>query len=727
MQERLFSSLNLLLDNVEGTNLLLEYLTEFSKKLYEARDFNSILSTLQKELKKIYANQKIEIILRQRDDSVIKFEFKSDGDKIVPSKEVINQNTLYNYILEKRQIILTNSYIPFCENINVETADLSANSWLGIPMIVHDKVLGAIVIWDDNPEHYLRLQDKQFLSAIADMISIALENIYLYDYLAESKDSSKNIEFILASNVSKNSTKNTLSQLLELTAKQEKINYTGLFLKRIQQNKWKLVEERYENNSLSNIGTEIIKKLVQIPAQQFEKDYIYWSKNHPSNSQTNDFPDFLNNFPINSTLLFPFKINQTFQAIWLVSFAEEIKNIEDEINQLHFIFYFITQFLEKKALLEKKNKHENYIKHLEKMKVAGELASGTVHHLNNILSVILGKTEMLKNKLGGTSSERDLELILKAAKDGASSIQRLQSNLSQNQPSMQQKPLVINELIQEVAEIIRPQYKREAQLKGIQYKLELNLGNTKPVLGDSAALREVFLNLIDNALDAMPKGGKLSIQSTQKNDKVLVFISDTGVGIPKNIQTKIFEPFYSTKGEKGNGLGLSIAANLIKQHKGRIYVDSIIDKGSIFMVELPITKKEISVEKNLENTAINTNYKVLLVDDEGIVRETFAEMLEEKGCEVTLASSAEEALQKFQKHKCDLIFTDFNMPGTNGVDLAKELKKINPNALVFVITGWNYFNNNLETNGIIDGIIRKPFNIEKIMDEIERVASQKIK
>lgn len=726
MPERLFSSLNLLLDNVEGTNLLLEYLSEFSKNLYKARDFNSILNTLFKELKKIYINQKIEIVLLQNDQRIVKFELKNSKDnkeKFIPSEVVISQNTLYNNILENQQTILTNSYSPFCENINVDNAKLNAHSWMGIPMIVRDKVLGAIVIWDDNPEHYLRLQDKQFLSAITDMVSAAIENIYLYDYISEKNGSLKNFESVFTESIAKTSTKNLLTQLLELTINREKFDYSGLFLKSLPQNTWKLIEENYKSKSLSTLGLEVVKSLPQLSPEMLEKNYIYWTNNNGFDEPNNTFPNPLKNFKDNRTLLFPFKINQTYQYIWVVTHSKEIKNIKEEIQQLNLILYIINQLLEKKALLEMKNKYEKQIKHLEKMKVAGELASGAVHHLNNILSVILGKSQILKNKLAGTSSERDLELLVKAAKDGATSIQRLQSNMSQSQPSINQKPLAINELIQEVVEIIRPHYKKIAQLKGLEYKLELNLGDTKPVLGDSSALREVFLNLIYNALDAMPDGGKLAIQSTQKSNKNIIFISDTGIGIPKNIQNKIFEPFFSTKGDKGNGLGLSIAANLIKQHQGRIYVDSIVEKGSIFMVELPCTQETIPVQKTSATRVIDTNYKILLVDDEGIVRETFAEMLEEKGCEVTLASNAEEALLKFQKYKCDLILTDFNMPGTNGVDLAKEIKKINPNVPVFVITGWNYFKNKLEVNGIIDGVIQKPFNMNKIMDEIKRVMS----
>jgi signal transduction histidine kinase/ActR/RegA family two-component response regulator len=724
MQDRLFSSLNLLLDNVEGTNLLLEYFSEFGKRLHAARDFNSVLIGLKDELKKIYVKQKIEIILWQNGERLIKFEFGSNKDKVTPSEEDIGETTLYSYILEKRQTILTNSYAPFCENINVETADLPAHSWLGVPMIVQDKVLGALVIWDDNPEHYFRLQDKQFLSIVTDMVSAALENIYLFNYVSENNGSLKDIETITPDDISKDPIKNLMCQLIELISKQADVSYAGVFIERSQQNNWRLVEEIYSNKSLSAIGIELIKCFPNITPELLEKEYLHWPKNQSVDEVGKMLWKSIDNFPVVSVLLLPFKMDGSTPGFLVISFSNDVKSVPEKIPFFRFILSLVALLLEKKLLQEKKNQYQNQIKHLEKIKAAGELASGAVHHLNNILSVILGKAQMIQTKLDGSSSERDMELLIKAAKDGANSIQRLQQTMSQNKLAIEQIPLSINNLIQEIVEIIRPRYKREAESKGIEYKLELSLGNVSPVMGDSAALREVILNLINNALDSMPNGGKLSIQTIQKDEKVLIFISDTGTGIPENIQNKIFEPFYTTKGEKGNGLGLSIAANLIKQHKGRIYVDSIVNKGSIFMIELPTTQNRISPETSPDKKSAGVNYKVLLIDDEGIVRETFAELLEEKGCEVTTASNAQEALLKFRKYECDLIFTDLNMPGTNGLDLAKEIKNIDPHVPVFIITGWNYFSHNkIETNGIIDGVIQKPFNMEKIMLEIKRVKS----
>ena len=728
MSEKLFSSLSLLTDSIEGTNLLLEYFSDFSKRIYSARDFKSILQICFEELRKIYISQHIEVIIWHNSKRLVKFVFDEQTGQVVPAEEFQRKNTLYNYVLEKRQIVLTNNYITFCDNLNLADADLPASAWLGIPMLVRGKVLGALIVWEEKPEHYLRVQDKQFLTTITDMIGFAIENLYLYDYIVEKNGSYKIFETVLPKGASGYSAKSVLNQLLQAILKQHAVCYSGIFIRNRFHQTWRLLNETYRQETLARLGVDLLGSLPAIPESLFSAgDPIYWHQQYNNSPVRPAIQDVLPRYQINAALIFPFSINQTYLGIWLIGFQREpAPPTEDEHQLYRFIFYILTQLLEKKALIERKRKYETYMKHLERMKMAGELASGAAHHLNNILSVIMGKTQMLQRRLQHTPYARDLELILRAAEDGATSIQRLQNLVSRNAGTPGKKESVnVNELIQEVVEIARPRFEREAQSRGIHYDLKLTLGRVRPVLAEPASLREVLLNLVNNALDAMPGGGVLSIQSTCKDNKVLIFVSDTGVGIPENVRERIFEPFFTTKGERGNGLGLSIAADIIQRHRGKIYVDSIPNKGSIFMIELPVSGHVQSERTRTDSSTQTMPYKILLVDDEGIVRETLAEMLEEEGCEVTTASNAEEALLKFQKYQCDVILTDLSMPSINGIQLAEKLKQLNPALPVFIITGWNQIDQKLlSSNKVIDGVIKKPFNIEKIRSEIERVLSR---
>jgi signal transduction histidine kinase/ActR/RegA family two-component response regulator len=730
MSEKVMSSLNILLDSVEGTNLLLEYYSDFSKHLFNVRDFKSIVNIIYEELKKIYVSQKIEIILWHNKNQLLKFEYNDVSKSVTPKEEFSEQNSLYNYVLEKHQAVLTNNYSSFCENMNMDPIDIPANSWLGIPMVVRGKVLGALVIWDGRKNHFLGLQDKQFLTTISDMVSFAIENIYLYDYIVEKNGSLRTFETILPKDISKNSIKTVLLQLQKSVLKQADTVYAGLFLRSQFVNRWRLICEQFEQEEFSSFGLELIKGFTYLTEDIFEKeDFSFWQEGFSIHPLNNALSQPFNNSMANAALFFPFGIDQTYWGVWIIAFSEgEEKDYKDEIHYFQFIFYIISQLLEKRALLERKSKYEVSMKHLDRMKLIGEMAGSTAHHINNILSVILGKAQLLQKKLDHSAYSRDLELILQAAQDGAISINRLQNTISGDETTFNFCPLNFNQIVEEVIEITRPRYEKEAQLKNIHFDLNISLGKTKHVLGDAPALREVLLNLINNALDAMPNGGKLGIQTNQKDDNLLIFISDSGVGIPEENQHKIFEPFFTTKGEKGNGLGLSIVIGIIQKHQGRIYVDSILGKGSIFMIELPVYNETVDLSEPIHNILDNCSYKVLLVEDEGIVRETFAEMLEEKGCEVTAASNAEEAILNFQKYQCDLVFSDLSMPRVNGIELAKKLKKINSQVPIFIITGWNEKDSNLNSfNGLIDGIIHKPFNMEKVEREIAKVFNGKMK
>lgn len=720
--EKFYSSLNILLDNIEGTNLLLEYFAGFSRRIFYSRDFKSIISTFYEELRKIYAHQHIEFVLWHNRQRLVKFVYSEKDNRVSPVQEFTETNTLYNYVLEQQQTVLTNNYRQFCESLGVRDGGLPASSWIGVPMVVRGKVLGMVVVWDENPERYLRLQDKQFLSTVSDMASFAIENIYLYDYIVEKNGSYKIFETVLPSGLHRNSIKNVISHLLRAVLQQHEVHYSGIFLRSQYHDKWRMLSEYYENKTFSRLGLDLITGLASLKETIFNSsEYQYWHQQYASHFLNPVFEDSLKKYPLNSAILFPFSVEQSYYGVWIVAFQRREDHLSnDELQLYRFISYLMVQLIEKKALIERKNKYETYLKHLEKMKIIGELASGSAHHLNNILSVIIGKTQMLQKKTRDDQLLRDLKIIERTASDGAQAIRRLQSVSSRGTPDESHKAININDLVQEVVEIARPRFEREAQSRGIRYDLRLSLGKIYPIMGDSAALREVLLNLINNALDAMPNGGQLSIQTTLKENDVLIFISDTGTGIPEAIRDKIFEPFFSTKGQKGNGLGLSIAAEIIARHNGKIYVDSIPKKGSIFMIEIPALKDESIISAKEASSPNDFSYKVLLVDDEGVVRETLAEMLEEEGCEVAMASDAEDAILKFQKYQCDVVLTDLSMPGLNGYELAQRIKSINSRIPVFLITGWNQLDRKfMESNKVIDGIIEKPFSIEQIRQKIE--------
>ncbi len=720
-----FSSLHLLMDTAEGSDLLLDYYAAFTRRIFAVKDFKNILTVFFEELRKIYSQQEIEIILSHDKQVPTKFTYDAASRQAVPVKEFNDRQTLYTYVLSKRQAVLTNNYEQFCDNLSLEKGALPANAWLGIPMNVGSKVLGAVVVWNKDDNYFLRFQDKQFLTTVTNVVSQAIENVYLYDYVKESNGGLRVFDTALPRGKTRNSIKSVLNQLLFSVLAHPTTEYTGLFLGTPQNQRWALLNEAYGKAEYADISLRLKPGFPAIPLNLFDSpETVFWQQSNQHHFLNDVFRAPLKDVPADAALVFPFVVNNRYLGAWVILFnGEKERPAPDEILRYEFIHYLITQLIEKKALLEQANKYDNYLKHLERMKTMGELASSTAHHMNNILSVIIGKGQLLQKHLGESEHYRDLELILKAASDGAANIQRLQNYATRKESPKGDAAININGLVQEVVDIARPRFEGEAQSRGIHYELDLNLGTVKPVHGNAEALREVALNLINNALDAMPRGGKLSIQTTLKENNVLIFVSDTGIGIPPEIRHKIFDKFYTTKGNQGNGLGLNIALEIVQRHKGTIYVDSIVNKGSIFMIELPASgEPAITTDGNRPKFYQPLNYRVLLVEDEGFVRETLAEMLEEEGCYVKTASNAREALLQFQKYECDVVFADLSMPKVNGVELARDLREINPSIPIFIVTGWNQTDNSLKDAGaVIDGVIKKPFNMELIRQEMLRV------
>ncbi len=723
-REKTHSSLNILLDNIEGTNLLLEYYNNFSSKIFAARDFKSIIQTLYRELRKIYAKQHIEFILWQNNKKLLRFTYQRDSGKVDTSSEIKTANTLYQYTLEQHQTILTNNYRHFCETLDVDRFDLNASSWLGIPMLVRERVLGMVVIWDESPEHYFRLQDKQFMSIITDITTFAVENVYLYEYIAEKNTQVKSAPVIPAPIIPGTTTDNLQDYLLDLLTQPPDVRYLGFFLRSQGHDKWRRVSKKADNNISDDLDEKIQKTLIYLKDEHLKQTpYLFWHKNQKDNFLQEMFQETFSDVPLASLLLVPSRIQHFYDGILVVAYEKRMEPPgPEEFNSLNFFYQMLLQIIEKNLLLEHKKSYEAYIQHLEKMKLVGELASGSAHHLNNILSVVTGRAQILHKKLKGTPHIKDLSMIEQAAEDGAQAVRRLQSVKTKNFPVNKFELLNVNDLILEVVEIARPRFEREAQSLGLTYDVKLTLGSVSYIKGDPAALREIFLNLITNAIDAMPEGGKLTIQSTMEKEKIITFFSDTGGGIPEDLREKIFEPFFSTKGERGNGLGLSIAADIIAEHRGKIYVDSIPNKGSIFMIELPAVKEKPLNDKAGFKFRDGINCRVLLVDDENVVGETLAEMLREEGCEVTMVNNPTQALTNFKNTPCDVVLTDLSMPGINGFELAKRVKEVRSDVPVILITGWNQNDRNIvKPNGLIDEIIEKPFNIKQIREAFHNI------
>jgi CheY-like chemotaxis protein len=219
--------------------------------------------------------------------------------------------------------------------------------------------------------------------------------------------------------------------------------------------------------------------------------------------------------------------------------------------------------------------------------------------------------------------------------------------------------------------------------------MTLELGQVPMISGRPAALTEVVTNLILNAMDAMVEGGTLTVTtSTGRGGTALLVVRDTGVGMPEATRRRIFEPFFSTKGESGSGLGLSMAYSIVKRHGGEIEVESAPGEGATFTLVFAGETPGAAAVPRDEPVAARRTARVLLVDDEPKVRDTLAELLSSTGHAVTPVGGGHAALSEFRPGRFDAVISNLGMAGMNGWELAERLRAADDRVPILFVTGW---------------------------------------
>lgn len=379
----------------------------------------------------------------------------------------------------------------------------------------------------------------------------------------------------------------------------------------------------------------------------------------------------------------------------------------------------------------KKKEMEAKLLRSEKLKALGELAGGVAHDFNNVLAAIMGRAQLLRMNsetlMGKQGQEKSIEslrkgldIIEKAARDGAETVRRIQEFSRKRSPDKYLMSVDVNEIIDHALEITKVRWENEADAKGIRVDVQKMLSSLPLIAGSTSELREVFTNLINNAIDAMPKGGKLTIKTFEQDGHVAVKVEDTGIGIPETIRNNIFDPFFTTKGPQSAGLGLSVSYGIINRHGGSIKVDTVEDQGTCVAIMFPELKKANAKagqwKKTKRISGKQKKSKILVIEDEKGVRLLLEDILSDVGHEVETASNGSQGLKMFKEDCFDLVFTDLGMPGMSGWQVAKEIKKISEKTPVALITGWEVQLNDseLKKSGV-DLVINKPFRVEQVL------------
>ena len=379
----------------------------------------------------------------------------------------------------------------------------------------------------------------------------------------------------------------------------------------------------------------------------------------------------------------------------------------------------------------------------QKMQAIGQLAGGIAHDFNNLLTAMIGFCDLLLLRhVPGDQSFSDIMHIKQNANRAATLVRQLLA--FSRQQTMQSRVINLNDAVADLSVLMR-------RLLGINVEMETHYSSqVLYIKADLGQIEQVLVNLAVNARDAMLQGGILTLKTYSHkvredfqigNDMVLrgdyacVEVRDTGIGIPKDILPRIFDPFFSTKPVgKGTGLGLSTVYGIIRQTGGYITVESEINKGSIFRMFLPEYNQEKKISEQVDevksqvNPDLTGSSNILLVEDEESVRMFSARALRDKGYQVFEASCGEEALDfiKTTNHKIDLIITDVVMPKIDGPTLVNELCKQNLNFKVIFISGYmeDAFREQLNTEENIHFLL-KPFNLRDFALKVKSVLNEK--
>ncbi len=378
-------------------------------------------------------------------------------------------------------------------------------------------------------------------------------------------------------------------------------------------------------------------------------------------------------------------------------------------------------------LIQKQKMYEDYQNNIiktEKLRALGELAGGIAHDFNNLLTTILGFSQVALTRELSEDIKEYFDIIYRSAIDGKKVVERI-LGFSRKQFNDKRDLHYINCIIESSIEMARPRWKNYYESLGNNLKIIKRLHSNSRILCVEHEIREVIINLLSNAMDAMESGGTLTINTYDVEGKVVVEISDTGGGIPEEIREEIFEPFYSTKGTNGTGLGLSIVKEIVEDHNGSVKLESSIGEGSTFKLYFDRFPEETENDENIRPvSSISLNrtkeLDILVIDDIQQVGDTLVHMLETIGIHAELEVDSKKVMHRLSQKKYDIIICDLAMPKLNGVELSKIVKKQYPNTKYIIITGWlGRFKDQNHEN--IDYVLDKPCTIEDLTKAINSV------
>lgn len=349
----------------------------------------------------------------------------------------------------------------------------------------------------------------------------------------------------------------------------------------------------------------------------------------------------------------------------------------------------------------------------------GRLAGGITHSLNNMMAVIIGRAQMLEEQLVGEEQREELRTIQKTARAGADNIKRLQYFATEHD-GHEHTRLDVNPIINDVVQLTRFRWRDDAEASGIIFEVAQDLLPVPPVIGQASLLRDALVELILNSVEAMPLGGVITIRSERVADRVQISVIDQGDGMDNVTQVHAIEPFFTTKGPGHAGLGLATVSDLVRQLGGTFSLTSAFGEGTRALLSFPAAA-EIRQAGEFRAARLARWARILVVDDEFLVRDVAARTFQRRGFLTVTAASGNDALRVYAAEgPFQVALVDLGMPGMNGFETARALKEMKPRPIVILMTGWA---SDLDPKKLrevgVDRAISKPFEVDQVLQLID--------
>jgi signal transduction histidine kinase/HAMP domain-containing protein/ActR/RegA family two-component response regulator len=362
----------------------------------------------------------------------------------------------------------------------------------------------------------------------------------------------------------------------------------------------------------------------------------------------------------------------------------------------------------------------------ERLRALGQMASGIAHDINNAISPVALYTEaLLETETGISAAGRsNLQVIARAIDDVAATVARMRELYRRREPQVELGAVSLNVLAQQVADLTRARWSDMPQQRGVVIAMNLELAPGLPtVMGAESEIREALTNLVFNAVDAMPEGGALTLRTRSTGEHAIVEVVDSGVGMDESTRRHCLDPFFTTKGERGSGLGLATVNSMAERHSAVVQVDSQLGRGTTVSLAFPLPQAHPAMpplEAPASAVAVAEPMRLLVIDDDPAVLASMRTILQRDGHTVVAADGGAAGIEQFRAAQAsstpfDAVFSDLGMPHVDGRKVAASIKELSPATPVILVTGWGP---RLIPEGDVDA---KPASVDEVLSKPPRV------